>query len=401
MPDFKYKARGKDGQPVQGVLSSGSRSQVARKITEMGYYPVEISQVRQRAGLLPKWRWKIPVSEVVVFFRQLATMQEAGLPVVYSLNTLAEGTRHGRFRQIVDAVRNDIEGGESLSSAMGQHPEAFNEVAVNMVRVGEASGNLAGILERLADYGERSEELRSRVRNAMVYPIILSVTAVGVVAFSLIFVLPRFAAIFAKMKVPLPLPTRIIMWISQLVVDEGILLLAALVMAAFIFRILIHTDRGKWIWDGWLFRFPVFGKVRLKNLTARFARNLGTLVESGVDILFSFEVSERTLPSVRLERALRVTRENVREGESIAPVLESQGVFPPLVPRMIGVGEETGRLGAMLERLAVYYELEVEMAVKRLTTLLQPFLIIVMAGIVAFVAAATLLPLFNMIKHIR
>lgn len=401
MPEFRYRARSPEGELIQGTLDLASRNMVASRILEMGYYPVDIVPKGKSVRPLLKWRRKIPVQEVVVFFRQLATMHDAGLSLIYSLNTLADGIHHRRFKDIIISIRADVEGGESLSAAMSRHEEAFDEVAVNMVKVGEASGNLAEVLTRLSDYGERSEELKSRVRNAMLYPAILSVVALGVVIFSLVVVMPKFAAVFAKMKVPLPLPTRILMWASRVVVEQGLIILAALIIFLVLFMLAIKTERGQWFWDGFWLKFPVFGNIRHKNLTARFARNLGTLVESGVDILYSFEVSERTMPSVRIATALRKTRDNVREGESIAPVLESQNAFPPLVPRMIGVGEETGRLGLMLNRLAVYFELEVEMAVKRLTTLMQPFLIIIMGGAVAFIAAATLLPLFNMIKHIR
>jgi len=401
LTQFAYRARSRDGKIVRGTLELGSESLVAAKILEMGYFPVEIRPSSRAVRAPIRWRRKIPVSEVAVFFRQLATMHDAGLSLIYSLNTLADGIGHRKFREIVTSIRADVEGGETLSGAMEKHDEAFDEVAVNMIRVGEASGNLASILENLAEYGERSEELRTRVRNAMLYPVILSVVALGVVVFSLVVVMPRFAAVFSRMKVPLPLPTRILMWASRVVIEQGFLILGALVVALVLFKLLLRTRKGQWAWDGFLLNIPVFGQLRQKNLTARFARNLGTLVESGVDILYSFEVSERTLPSVRLAEALRATRDNVREGESIVPILESRRVFPPLVPRMIGVGEETGRLGPMLNRIAVYFELEVEMALKRLTTLLQPFLIIIMAGAVAFVAAATLLPLFTMIRHIN
>lgn len=401
MAQYNYRARSKDGKLVKGTLDLASSNQVATRILEMGYYPVDIVPAGKSARRTFKWSRKIPVQEVVVFFRQLATMHDAGLSLIYSLNTLADGTHHRRFKEIIIHIRGDVEGGESLSGAMARHEEAFDEVAVNMVKVGEASGNLADVLTRLSDYGERSEELKTRVRNAMLYPVILCVVALGVVIFSLVVVMPKFAAIFAKMKVPLPLPTRILMWASRVVVEQGWVILAALVVLIILVRIAVKTQRGAWLWDGLWLRFPIFGSIRHKNLTARFARNLGTLVESGVDILYSFEVSERTMPSIQIATALRKTRDTVREGESIAPVLEKQHAFPPLVPRMISVGEETGRLGPMLNRLAVYFELEVEMAIKRLTTLLQPFIIIIMGGAVAFVAAATLLPLFTMIKHIR
>lgn len=402
MPQFRYRARDREGKVVQGTIDSASEAIVASKILEMGYYPVEIKSVERGTG---RKFWspgrKVPVSEIVVFYRQLATMHDAGLPLIYSLVTLAEGTNNRHFRDVINAIRAEVEGGETFSGALETHADVFDEVGVNMIRVGEASGNLSEVLERLAEYGEKAAELKSRVRNALAYPLVLTVVAVGVVVFSLIVVMPRFASIFARLKAPLPLPTKILMAISDIVNNQGWTLLAGLVVFLVLFRVLINTNRGRWLWDGFLFRIPVFGQLRLKNLTARFARNFGTLIESGVDILYSFEVCERTLGSVRLSTALVTTREGVREGESIAPVLEEQEAFPPLLPRMIGVGEETGRLGQMLYRVAGYYELELEVAIKRLTTLLEPVLVVIMACVVAFVAAATLLPLFNMIKYMR
>ena len=401
MPNFRYRARDGDGNLIQGTLESSSESAVAARISDMGYHPVDISQVGGHGGFLKPRARKVPIGEVVIFYRQMATMNDAGLPLIYSLNTLAEGTVNRRFRQVVESVRMSVESGETLSDAIARHPGAFDEVAINMIRVGEASGNLSEVLERLAEFGERTAEIRSRVKNAMAYPIVLSILALGVVVFSLVVVMPRFARIFEKMNAPLPLPTRILMSVSSVVRNQWWLLLGAIVLAAVIFRLFLKTGRGSWAWDGFLFRLPVFGPLRLKNLSARFSRNMGTLIESGVDILFSFEVCERTLTSVRLEKALRITRDSVREGESIAPVLEAQHVFPPLLHRMIAVGEETGRLGQMLFRLAGYYHLEVEMTIKRLTTLLEPFMIIIMAAVVAFVAGATLLPLFNIIKYMH
>ena len=401
MPNFMYRARDDEGKLVQGTLESSSESAVAARISDMGYHPVDISRVRVRRGIFKQRRVKVPVAEVVIFYRQMATMNDAGLSIIYSLNTLAEGAGNRRFRQVIESVRMAVEGGETLSDAIAAHPGVFDEVAINMIRVGETSGNLSEVLERLAEYGERSAEIRSRVKNAMAYPVVLSVLALGVVIFSLVVVMPRFAAIFAKMNAPLPLPTRMLMSASSVVRHQGWLILGIIILAGVIFRLFLRTDGGRWAWDGFLFRLPVFGPLRLKNLSARFSRNMGTLIESGVDILFSFEVCERTLKSVRLEKALRATRDSVREGESIAPVLEMQHVFPPLIHRMIAVGEETGRLGQMLFRLAGYYDLEVEMTIKRLTTLLEPFMIIIMAAVVAFVAGATLLPLFNLVKYMH
>ncbi len=402
MPQFRYRARDREGNVVQGNIESPSEAIVASKILEMGYYPVEINSLE--GGRSPK-TWlpgrRIPVSEIVVFYRQLATMNDAGLPLIYSLVTLADGTTNRQFSEVISDIRAQIEGGETFSGAISAHPDVFDEVGVNMIRVGETSGNLSNVLERLADYGEKSAELKSRVRNALAYPVVLSVVALGVVIFSLTVVMPRFASIFTRLKAPLPLPTKILMGMSGIINRHGWMILLTLFLLILLLRVLVNTRKGRWVWDGFLFRVPVLGQLRLKNLTARFARNFGTLLESGVDILYSFEVCERTLASVRLAKALAVTRQSVREGESIAPVLEEQKIFPPLLTRMIGVGEETGRLGQLLERVAGYYELELEVTVKRLTTLLEPMMVVVMAGVVAFVAAATLLPLFNMVKYMR
>jgi len=401
LPNFRYRARDDGGKLIQGTLESSSETAVAARISDMGYHPVAISPVSGHRGFLKRRGRKVPIAEVVVFYRQMATMNDAGLPLIYSLNTLAEGTGNRRFRQVVESVRMGVEGGETLSDSIARHPGVFDEVAINMIRVGESSGNLSEVLERLAEYGERSAEVRARVKNAMAYPIVLSVLALGVVIFSLVVVMPRFASIFKRMNAPLPLPTRMLMSASSVVRHQGWLILGIIILAIVIFRLLLRTDRGRWAWDGFLFRIPVFGPLRMKNLSARFSRNMGTLIDSGVDILFAFEICEKTLKSVRLERALQITRDSVREGESIAPVLELQRVFPPLLHRMIAVGEETGRLGQMLFRLAGYYDLDVEMTIKHLTTLLEPFMIIVMAAVVAFVAGATLLPLFNIVKYMH
>jgi type IV pilus assembly protein PilC len=401
VPDFSYRARNRMGQTHRGRVTASSEAAVARRLEEMGFFPVEIHPA-PAVFTRPVWdRPRIPVSEIVVFHRQLAAMYAAGLPFTYSLATLAEGTANRALRRIIEAVRSEVEGGGTFSDALSRHPDVFDEITVNMVRVGETTGHLAEILERLADYGEKSAETRSRVKNALAYPVILSAVALGVVVFAMVVVMPRFAAIFTKIKAPLPWPTKVLMAGSYAATRHGWLALALLAMAGIAFYIFLRTAAGRWWWDGVRFRLPLLGPLRVKNLSARFARNLGTLVESGVDILYSFEVCAQTLGSVRMERALLATRESVREGESISPMLERQKVFPPLLPRMVAVGEETGKLGEMLARVAKYYELEVEMTVKRLTALLEPLMILLMGGVVAFVAAATLLPLFNMVKYVR
>ncbi len=401
MPDFSYRARNRLGRTHRGRVTAASEAAVAKRLEEMGYFPVEIHPA---SALLsrPAWgRTRVPVSELVVTMRQLAAMYAAGLPFTYSLATLAEGTGNRNLRRVIEAVRAEVEGGGTFSDALTRHPGVFDDITVSMIRVGETTGNLAEILERLAEYGEKSSEIRSRVRNALAYPIVLSVVALGVVVFAMAVVMPRFAAIFTKLKAPLPWPTKVLMWLSGALTHYGWVALGLLVAGFVAFRLFIRTGAGRWWWDGILFRLPLLGSLRLRNLTARFARNLGTLVESGVDILYSFEVCSQTLGSIRMERALLATRESVREGESISPMIEKQKVFPALLSRMMAVGEETGKLGEMLARVAKYYELEVEMAVKRLTALLEPVMILVMGGVVAFVAAATLLPLFNMVKYVR
>jgi type IV pilus assembly protein PilC len=400
VPDYSYRARDRAGAVTRGRIAAVSETAVARRLEEMGFFPVEIREERGARARIGG-RGRVPASEIVVFLRQLGTMYAAGLPFTYSLATLAGSTRHRRLRSVMEAVRADVEGGGTFSDGLARHPDVFDEITINMVKVGETTGNLAEILERLAEYGERSAEMRSRVRNAMAYPLILSAVALGVVTFAMVVVMPRFAAIFGKIKAPLPWPTKVLMGASAFVTGWWWLILLVLLVGGAALRLFLRTPAGRWWWDGLLFRLPVIGPLRLQNLSARFARNMGTLVESGVDILYSFEVVAQTLGSVRLARALLTTRTSVREGESIAPVLEKQGVFPALVPRMVAVGEETGKLGQMLERVAKFYELEVEMGVKRLTTLLEPAMIVVMGGMVAFVAAATLLPLFNMVKYVR
>ena len=283
MPNFRYRARDDGGKLIQGTLESSSETAVAARISDMGYHPVDISPVSGHRGFLKQRGRKVPIAEVVVFYRQMATMNDAGLPLIYSLNTLAEGTGNRRFRQVVESVRMGVEGGETLSDSIARHPGVFDEVAINMIRVGESSGNLSEVLERLAEYGERSAEVRARVKNAMAYPIVLSVLALGVVIFSLVVVMPRFASIFKRMNAPLPLPTRMLMSASSVVRHQGWLILGIIILAIVIFRLLLRTDRGRWAWDGFLFRIPVFGPLRMKNLSARFSRNMGTLIDSGVE----------------------------------------------------------------------------------------------------------------------
>jgi type IV pilus assembly protein PilC len=343
---------------------------------------------------------KVPIKDLAVFFRQFSVMIDAGLPLVQCLEILAANQENLFFQKCLTGVRQSVEGGSTLSNAMRQYPKIFDDLTTNMIEAGEAGGILDTILQRLALYVEKNVKLKSAVKSALIYPCSVVGIATLVVGALLRFVVPIFANMFASMNVDLPLPTRIVIGMSNLIKNWWWVLAALLVIIFLGIRQIRKDPRGRYATDKFLLNLPVLGEVLRKIAVARFTRTLGTLITSGVPILEGLAITARTSGNAVLEDALLKVRKAVEEGRTIVDPLKESGVFPNMVTQMIGVGEATGAMDAMLQKIADFYEDEVDAATKNLLTLMEPLIIGVLGVVVGGIVISLYLPLFSMISKL-
>lgn len=403
MAVFAYKARDRKGQVVRDTVEGPDPMAVAATLRSQGLLVIEVKEqgVGQKDILEPFKR--VRLADLVVFTRQLATMINAGLPIVRALHILAEQTDNKKLRDVIEKVRSDVEAGMALSEALERHPKVFGKLYVEMVRAGEVGGVLDRVLLRIASQLEKDQELRRKIKSALAYPAVVLVAAVLAAAFMLIFIVPIFARMFEDLGGTLPLPTRIAMGISDLLTGfGGMVVAAALALGGFLFVRWIRTEEGRKVWGRAVLRAPFkIGETVRKGVLARFARTLGSLVAAGVPILQAIEITATSSGNWVVENALMKSRDAIREGQPLHRPLEGEGVFPPMVTRMIAVGEETGDLEGMLGKIADFYESEVEAAVKALTSIIEPIMIVVVGGIVGGIIISMYLPMFRIFELIE
>jgi len=402
MPVFTYKARGADGKVVEGTIDAVEQKAAVDRLRGQKFSVLEIAA--QNAGPLGavkaflKRKGKVVPRDLMLFSRQLSTLVSAGVPLVQSLAILETQAENPAFKEVLVAVRGDIESGLSISESLKKHPDAFPELYSSMIKAGELGGILDTILERLTAYLESSEALKAKVKSAMMYPAIILSICFIITIFLLTFVIPRFATIFESFGAKLPLLTQVLLDLSTFVKQPvhlvGIILTP--VGAWFGFQRFYKTPAGqKWA-DAQLLKLPIFGIILKKVAVARFTRTLGTLVKSGVPILQALETVASTAGNVVIAEAVLGARESIREGGHLSDPLKKSNIFPSMVTAMISVGEETGALDAMLSKIADFYDQEVDTAVKGLTSLIEPIVIVVMGAIVGTIVAAMFLPMFSM-----
>jgi type IV pilus assembly protein PilC len=353
---------------------------------------------RELSMSLP-WKNRITVKDMGVFTRQFATMINSGLPMVQCLDILAQQMDKERFRKIASTVKADVEGGSTLADALRKHT-IFSELYVNMVEAGEAGGILDLILNRLALYLEKADALARKVKSAMTYPTVVCVVAIGATVFMLLFIIPTFARMFADFGGELPLPTKVVLALSNFLRNQWYFLLGGIAALVFGFKRFYKTESGKMKIDRIMLKIPVLGMVLRKAAVARFTRTLGTLVSSGVPILSGLEITAKTAGNKVIEKAVNSTRDSISQGNTIADPLKECGVFPPMVTQMIGVGEQTGALDEMLEKIANFYDDEVDTAVESLTSIIEPVMIVIMGVIVGGMLISMYLPMFKLINVI-
>jgi type IV pilus assembly protein PilC len=399
MPTFEWKGTARNGQTQTGVLVADSKDAV---VTTMRRQQIVVTAVKEKGKeiALPKFGGRVPPQLIAVFTRQFSVMIDAGLPLVQCLEILGSQQENKTFKKTLIQVRQDVESGASLADAMRKHPKIFNDLYTNMVAAGEAGGILDTILQRLATYIEKAVKLNSQVKAAMIYPVAVISIACIVVAIILWKVIPVFASLFESLGAELPLPTRVVIALSNFIGDFWWAMAILIGGGIFFTRRYYATHKGKRVIDGFLLKMPVLGVLLRKIAVARFCRTLATLTSSGVPILDGLQITARTAGNSIVEDAIMATRKSVEEGKTISEPLGDTKVFPSMVVQMIAVGEQTGALDTMLTKIADFYEDEVDIAVAGLMKLLEPVLIAFLGVAIGGIVIAMYMPMFSLIGQI-
>ena len=399
MPAYVWKGKTREGKSVTGERVADNKEAVMALLRRD---QILVSSVKEKGKevALPKLGGGVPSKDLAIFTRQFSVMIDAGLPLVQCLEILGTQQENKTFAKILQQTRMDVEGGSSLADAMRKHPKAFDELYTNMIAAGEAGGILDTILKRLATYIEKSVKLKAQVRGAMVYPIAVLVIAGLVVSVILWKVIPTFAAMFEGLGATLPLPTRIVITLSNWFGRLVPFMIIGGVAGTFAFRRYYATHGGRRVVDRMVLKLPVLGSIMQKIAVSRFCRTLSTLISSGVPILDGLEITARTAGNAIIEDAIMAVRKAVESGLTVAQPLKESGVFPPMVVQMIGVGEQTGALDAMLSKIADFYEDEVDQAVANLLTLMEPIMISFLGVTVGGIVISMYLPLFSLISQL-
>ncbi|MFH1856310.1 MAG: type II secretion system F family protein [Candidatus Omnitrophota bacterium] len=405
MAKFKFVAKNQQGQTITEIIEAENQQAVIDSLRKKQFIIISIvsqkSSKRLNLSFDISFGKAVKIDDLVVFSRQLATMVSAGLPIVQSLDILSEQIENKRFRAIVSEIKNNVETGSSLSEAMAKHSNAFSDLFVHMVSAGEASGMLDDILDRLAGYLESTSKLMKRINSALVYPIVVLIMAVVITLFMLIKVVPTFKGIFEGFGEALPVPTLILLQISDTLRHYFLIVFGIFIFVTFVVIKYINTPKGKLRFDTITLNLPIFGKLVKKIAISRFARTLSTLTKSGVSILTALDIVGKTSGNKVIEIAVQNVRESIKEGESIASPLAKAGIFPPLVVRMISVGEQTGSLEEMLTKISDFYDSDVTSAVEGLTSLIEPAVMVFLGGVIGSIVVALYLPVFKIGELIR
>lgn len=428
MPKFNYVALDARGKETKGVIEVTSQNEAIGRVKEMGLFPtkiVEADKVQEKstdkkgkaAKSAPKAggkkggamniNIKIPFlgggvkpKVLTTFTRQLATLVDAGLPLLRGLRVLEKQERNATLKGILGELATSIESGSTFSEALAQHPKVFNRLFVNMVKAGELGGVLEVVLKRLAEFSEKAQKIKGKVKAALFYPIAVLVVAVGILTLLMVFVVPKFKEVFGGMGVKLPGFTVFVLACSEIIKDHILATMGVMVVFVILFMLFIKTKFGRYAWDKFQLKMPALGPVISKVAIARFTRTLGTLVSSGVPILQALMIVKETAGNVVLSRAVGSVHESVKEGETITAPLEASGVFPPMVVSMVDVGEQTGAMPEMLLKISDNYDEEVDNAVAAMTSLLEPIMIVFLAVVVGSIVIAMFLPLIAMITNL-
>lgn len=399
MVEFSYTAKDDKGATQTGTLTAASRDQAVGNLVKRGLTPVSVKSAKgEKKGQinirLPGGN-KVKPKALVVFTRQFATMVSAGVPMLRSLTTLKEQTSSKPLQAALEKIVEDVQGGMSLSDAMAKHPKAFSEVYVNMVRAGEAGGILDQIMNRLATQVEKDSSIKSKFKSAMIYPIVVSLVAVGAVGFLMVGVIPKLASILEGAGGELPVQTKLILGISNFLTGQWYVIIIAAIVAVVIFKKFTGTKQGKYKFHKFLLKIPIFGNIILKVNVARFARTFSSLMAAGVTVIDALEITSNALTNVVIRQGLQESIGRIKNGSNIADSLAESKVLPAIIIQMTAVGEETGKIGEVLDKVAEFYEEEVDQITSGLSSIIEPILIVGLGGIVGFIVLSVLGPILN------
>jgi general secretion pathway protein F len=403
MPVFEYRALDAKGKNIKGIVDADSESQARTRLRSQGKYPVSITVSRSRqnsagsrAGLGLGFFERVKSEEISIMTRQLATLMGAGIPLVQALDSLVEQTRNSVLKKVIAQIKGSVNEGNTLTNALGEHPKLFSSIFINMVRAGEASGALDIVLERLADFSEKQEVLKGRFRAALVYPIFMAVIGSAILFILITYIVPNITQVFNEMDRVLPLPTLFLIGLSDFLKMYWWACLICLIIAVAGVRYFIAKPTGRAFWDYLKLKIFIVGPVAQKVILARFSSTLGSLLESGVGLMTSMQIVRTLVNNVHVAQVIDQAMEQIQKGQTMTSALSDSEWFPPMFVQMIAVGEQSGSLEIMLDKVAKAYEREVETAIMGMTSLIEPLMIAVMGLAVGFIVLSILLPIFEM-----
>ncbi len=400
MSTYQYTAKDKTGKTIVGILDGASDSEIADILHKKELIVLSVEQAKKKAFRAGAKDKKVKLDDLLIFSRQLATMIDAGITLVSALGILSEQIENKELKKVVTVIRQDIEAGMSFCDSLAKHPAVFSELFINMARAGESSGMLDEVLDRLASYLEKTAALARKIKASLVYPIVVVTIAILITTLLLLKVVPTFKGIFEMLGGTLPLPTRVLIGISDMLRRYFLFVLAGMVIIVILFKRYISTEKGRYNFDRGKLKAPVLGLLFRKVAVAKFSRTFSTLVKSGVSILNALEIVSKTAGNKVIEEAVVNCAKSVRDGEPIARPLSKSGVFPPMVCRMISVGEQTGQLEKMLSKIADFYDEQVDAATSALTSLIEPLVITFLGVVIGGIVVSLFLPIFKITELI-
>jgi general secretion pathway protein F len=407
MPVYEYKALDQRGRNLKGIIEADSESQARAKLRSGSKYPVSLKESRVKAGATSQ-TWlstslfnRISSEEVYVITRQLATLHGAGIPLDTALSSLVDQTRNTALKKVMAQIKGKVSEGKTLAQSMGEHPKLFPHIFINMIRAGEESGSLSVVLEQLADFSEKQQALKGRLRAALYYPVFMAFIGTAILFILITYIVPNITQVFKDMEQTLPLPTLFLIGFSSFLKNYWWALLGGGLVAVMLLRMFINTVRGRSLWDLIKLRMPIIGPVAQKIILARFASTLASLNHSGVEFMVAMRIVRTLVNNVRIAEVVDAAMEHVQRGQSMTVALAASPWFPPMFVQMIAVGEQSGSLEVMLNKVAEAYERDVETAVKGMTSLLEPMMITAMGLAVGFIVISILLPIFEMNQMIH
>jgi general secretion pathway protein F len=407
MPVYEYKALDQRGKNLKGIVEADSESQARAKLRSSGKYPVSLKESQVKVGARSQ-TWlstslfnRISSEEVYIVTRQLATLHGAGIPLDTALSSLVDQTRNPALKKVLAQIKGRVSEGKTLAQSMGDHPKLFSDIFINMIRAGEESGSLSVVLERLADFSEKQQALKGRLRAAMYYPVFMAFIGTAILFILITYIVPNITQVFKDMEQTLPLPTLFLIGASSFLKSYWWVLFGVGLVVVMLLRIFVKTTQGRSLWDFIKLRTPIIGPVAQKIILARFASTLASLHHSGVEFLVAMRIVRTLVNNVRIAEVIDAAMEHIQKGQSMTVALAASPWFPPMFVQMIAVGEQSGSLEAMLNKIADAYERDVETAVKGMTSLLEPLMITAMGLAVGFIVISILLPIFEMNQMIH